>query len=174
MRKKANVIFVFLVIVFAVSVFYAFLKFFVLRDYMVYGEAECDPSAQSCFVYTCDPTTEECADDPEEDTSYYQIVSKNAQNIFVCDPQAQECPELFCTSGEKDCEVIFCTEEAALEQGESVKCSNPEDFQEEESLEEEDMEEGLEEGGEEMVEGEEELGTGESEENASEDHQVAP
>ncbi|OGI22497.1 MAG: hypothetical protein A2808_03285 [Candidatus Moranbacteria bacterium RIFCSPHIGHO2_01_FULL_55_24] len=135
MKKKANFIFLLLIIIFAVSVFYAFLKFFVFRDYMIYAQTECDPSLESCFIYTCDPATEECTGDPEEDTWYYNLITKNAQNIAVCDPSAEECEELSCAPGEIGCEVAFCDEELAAEQGEGVTCSNPADFQEEETEE---------------------------------------
>jgi hypothetical protein len=145
MRNYSKFLTLGLVILFLASLAFSFYKFYIVRDYMVYGHTECDPSESACFVYECDPETEKCTGNPEEDTEYYALIEKNASQIPVCDPNAEECDVLTCSPNESDCQVSFCDETAAAK--EEVECSNPADFQEEE-LEEEGMEEeGAEEGG---------------------------
>lgn len=141
-----------LVTFFLLSLGFSFYKFYIVRDYLVYGHTECDPSESACFVYECDPETEKCTGNPEEDTEYYALIAKNASQIPVCDPNAEECDVLTCSPNESDCQVSFCDETAAAK--EEVECSNPADFQEEE-LEEEGMEEVSEEGEVESEESEE-------------------
>ncbi|MCW1888632.1 MAG: hypothetical protein KIH67_003715 [Candidatus Moranbacteria bacterium] len=137
MRNYSRILTLGLVILFATSLVFSFYKFYIVRDYMVYGHTECDPSENTCFVYECDVASEDCTGDPEEDTEYYALIQKNASQIPTCDPHKEECEPLACASDEADCEVTFCDERAAAK--EEVECSNPEDFQEEE-LEEEGME----------------------------------
>ncbi len=149
MRNYSKILTVGLAILFLLSLGFSFYKFYIVRDYMVYGHTECDPSESICFVYECDPETEECTGNEDEDTEYYALIEKNASQIPVCNPSVEECDPLVCTSGEVGCMISFCDETLAAK--EEVECSNPEDFQEEE-LEEEGMEEGSEEG---VVEGEE-------------------
>jgi hypothetical protein len=144
MRNYSKILTAGLVILFLASLGFSFYKFYIVRDYMIYGHTECDPSESVCFVYVCDPETEECTGNEDEDTEYYALIEKNASQIPVCDPSTEECEPLTCASDETDCRVSFCDETLAAK--EEVECSSPEDFQEEE------QEEGPEEG---MVEGEE-------------------
>jgi hypothetical protein len=118
------------------------MKFYVFQDYLIYAETECDPSIESCFVYECDSTLEECTGNPEEDIYYYKLITKKASYIPVCDPNEEECEVLTCQPGEEGCEETSCTSELADEQ--EVYCSAPEDFTQEEmgdeELEDEDAE----------------------------------
>ena len=138
MDKKSKIFFLvfFLLIVGSVAVTY--WRIMVKRDYIISAQTECDPAAENCFVYECDPEDPEdpeCATLPEEErVSYYKIINKNAQNIPLCDATAGECPEdLACEEGEEECETILCDEENVPE-GES--CNDPAAYLEENPPEE--------------------------------------
>lgn len=122
-----------------------FCKYFILRDYYITAEANCDPESEKCFIWECDPEAvkegEACAGNPEEDIWYYKIVRKNASLIPVCDPNQEECAALDCGSGE-DCQETFC-DEAVPEDG--TECNDPEEYLKEMEAEEEGGEEANEE-----------------------------
>lgn len=97
----------------------SFVRYFILRDYLVQAEISCDPSAESCFVYTCDPIDDsECPEAEDERTSYYKLIQKKAFTLPDCEPGSEGCPELECVEGE-DCQVILCDQE-------TEECSQPE------------------------------------------------
>jgi len=110
----------------------------VVRDYIIEAEAPCDPYSESCFVYVCDPEAgEECTGDPEEDTSYYKVIHRNAKNIPLCDPNDEDCEALVCPVGEADCEISLCDPEME----EDIECSDPVVYTEEHPIEEEVIDE---------------------------------
>lgn len=125
MDKKSKIFFIVFFLLIAGSVGASYYKFIVKRDYIIEAQADCDPYAKKCFVYVCDPAAgEECTGNPEEDTSYYKIIRRNAQNIPLCDPAKEGCDALVCPSGEPECEIAFCDQEKAKES--EVECSDPE------------------------------------------------
>lgn len=144
MDKKSKIFFLVFFLLIVGSVAMTYWRIMVKRDYIITAQQECDPTAEACFVYECDPESdEECAATPEEERiSYYKNVSKNAKNIPVCDPYKNECPtELACEEGEEECEIILCDDETVPE-GEN--CNDPTKYLEENPPEEE-AEEGAEE-----------------------------
>jgi hypothetical protein len=104
------------------SISLTFWRIVVKRDYIISAEQECDPYTEACFIYTCSPDEdEECPADPAERMSYYKLIHKNAQNIPLCDAQADECPaELTCAENEEECEYIYCDEDTVAEGEECV------------------------------------------------------
>lgn len=140
MRNYSKILGFGLFVFFVLSLLFSFYKFYVVRDYMVYGHAECDPTVSVCFVYECDPESEECSENPEENVEYYTLIEKNASQIPVCDPHEEDCAPLSCADGEEDCVITFCSDEA-LAGEEGAYCSDPIDFmQSEEEVEEEVLE----------------------------------
>lgn len=110
------------------SVGVSFYRYMVVRDYIIEAQVDCDPTAEACFVYECDPESEDpeamCTGSPEEDIWYYRIIHKNAMNISACDDQNQEaCASLTCAENEKECGYTFCEEGNA----DGVRCSTAED-----------------------------------------------
>ncbi len=79
------------------------------QDFPIVSQVACDPEEEKCFVHVCDPAEESCSGQPDEDTTYYKILRKSASNFDDCDPKT--CGDPVCQSGEKNCEVIFCSEE---------------------------------------------------------------
>jgi hypothetical protein len=122
MDKKSKIFFVvfFLLIVGSVGVTY--YRYFIVRDYMITAQASCDPFTEACFVYVCDPTAEECTGDPEQDTSYYKNITRNAKNIPLCNPSDEDCTALTCPPGEADCTLTLCDPDTVPD---GIVCNDP-------------------------------------------------
>ncbi|MFZ2193410.1 MAG: hypothetical protein WAV31_04170 [Candidatus Moraniibacteriota bacterium] len=113
------------------SVFVTYYKIVAKNNYLIEAQTDCDPTVKNCFIWNCDPESTEdgeaCTGDAEVDTWYYKLVTKNAANVPLCDPEVDEnCTPLVCELDEKDCMETFCDDESKLEQG--VECSNPEEY----------------------------------------------
>lgn len=113
------------------SVVVTYYKIVVKNNYLIEAQTDCDPTVENCFIWSCDPESTEdgeaCTGDAEVDTWYYKIVTKNAANIPLCNPDEDEnCEPLVCEPDEKDCVETFCDDENKLKQG--VECSNPEEY----------------------------------------------
>lgn len=122
MDKKNKIFFWIFFTLIAVVVTVTFSKYFILKDYYIQAQADCDPAVSACFVSTCDPTTDStCSQDPAQQTSYYKLVTKKAYDIPLCDPNDEKCQALECLSGQ-DCKVEFCAE-ATKPEGE--ECNDP-------------------------------------------------
>lgn len=111
-----------IVVTFAIGA--SFYKFFILRDYTIQSQVECDPSVEVCFVYHCDPAVEECSGDPVVDTSYYKLLDRNAKNISLCSPTEEGCVPRVCPEGEVGCAITFCDTSV----DEAAECTNPEEY----------------------------------------------
>lgn len=124
LAKKIFIAIVFFLVVYAV-VGLGYYRFFVLRDYDITGQADCDPETEACFVYRCDPALdEECPEDPAERTSYYKLISIKADRLPFCTPGENGCPALACQSGQ-DCQDVFCDADNVPE-GED--CNDPQKY----------------------------------------------
>lgn len=103
----------------------AFYKFYILKDYYIKSEADCDPEIEKCFVYECDPAVDtECPENADERLSYYKLIEKKASALPLCDSSSPDCPPIACQEGE-DCKELLC-DEAAKTQDE--KCNDPEEY----------------------------------------------
>lgn len=120
MDKKSKIFFVVFFTFIFIVVFYAFCEYFILRDYYITVESDCDPSVSNCFVYRCDPAVDTtCSNNPEENVSYYKLIKKKAIAVPVCNEKGEDCPPLVCAKWE-DCEEIFC-DQFVVQEGE--ECS---------------------------------------------------
>lgn len=103
----------------------SFYKFYVLKDYYVKLEAECDPAAEKCFVYECDPAVDaECPANAAERVSFYKFIEKKANLLPLCAPADANCPSMACQAGE-DCREILCDETAKTE---DESCNDPAEY----------------------------------------------
>lgn len=143
METKSKLFWLVFFLVLAGSVGASYYRFIFTKNYIIEAEADCDPMTEICFVYECDPATEECTGDPEEDTSYYKIVRRMAKNIPLCDPNSEGCDALMCPEGEADCEVALCDADTAPE---GQICNNPEEYVATHPAEDEESDEDLGEG----------------------------
>lgn len=129
MDRKSKIFFIVLGLLIAVSVGVTYWRIMVKKDYIVEGQADCDPTVDKCFVWKCDPKSdvegEKCTGDPESDIWYFQVARRNAAKIPLCDPDKDEnCAPWTCGENEKDCSVAFCTEDQ-LEAQYAAECSDP-------------------------------------------------
>lgn len=131
---RSSKLFIFgIILISVVSIALCGFKYFFQQDYIVQSMVACDPVKESCFVSVCDPLEEECSSDPNKDTSFYKIYEKLARDLPACD-SLESCSEMQCdpTNG---CIEYTCNEDLSLEIGD--ECSNPEDYQVDESIQEE-------------------------------------
>lgn len=128
MDKKSKIFFLVFFLLIAVVVIITYMKYFVAKDYYITAQADCDPAAEACFIYTCDPEVDgECPEDEAEWASYYKLVNKKANLIPLCDPNEEDCNALDCTVG-MDCQVTYCDEDTVSEEEE---CNDPQKYLEE-------------------------------------------
>ncbi len=132
MNKKSKIIFSILGILVVLSVSATYYRYVILHNYLVETEVSCDPSYESCFVWTCDPGTEgECTSNPEEDTWYYKIAHRNAKNIPLCDPDDVNCLPFQCAEeNEEGCDEVICSTDTLTKYKLDGVCTNPADFTE--------------------------------------------
>lgn len=108
------------------SIIITYWRIVVKRDYIIENKIDCDPYSEACFVWKCNPDSEDetkCSGDLEKDIWHYKIIKKKAANVPLCNPAKEEnCNPWFCAANEKDCLEILCDEETKVEQG--VECSN--------------------------------------------------
>jgi hypothetical protein len=139
--RKSKILFAVLAVLIAGSVAATFWRYIVKRDYVIESQADCDPEAENCFVWKCDPVSpeegEECTGLPDKDIWYYKILRRNAKNIPLCDPNDENCEALSCPETESDCEEIFCSPENVKPDEE---CITPEQYLLENPPEEEEEE----------------------------------
>jgi hypothetical protein len=124
MDKKSKILFgIFFLAVF-ISAGMSFYKYYILKDYYILAEKDCDPQKERCFVRECDPVSD--AGCPEEKTLliYYKLIEKNASTMQDCDPKDSSCTALDCKEGE-GCTEILCDEEA---EEEGDVCNDPETY----------------------------------------------
>lgn len=141
MDKKTKIFFVSFFALVAIVVTVTFCKYFILKDYYIEAEADCDPESEACFIWNCDPMStvegEKCTGDPETDIWYYKKIKKKAFEIPLCDPNDENCEALICHPNE-ECTETLCNADNV---GEDQECNDPVKYLEENPPEEEDVEE---------------------------------
>lgn len=142
MDRKSKILFLIVGLLIAASVAVTYWRIMVKKDYIIEAQTDCDPYAENCFIWECDPDStvegEKCTGDPETDSWYFQVVKRNASRIPLCDPDTNEnCEALVCGENEPECEYVFCTEENMEAQYASA-CSDPVKYTEENPIEEEE------------------------------------
>lgn len=106
---KTKILTVVMILFVVVSVSAKFYKFSVIQDFYVSSELECDPETESCFIWDCDLSDEDC------DQAPYKYIWKYATGVTNCDPRLEDCDELQCNTNE-DCEIIYCSEDTLGEE----------------------------------------------------------
>jgi len=124
------------------SVAFTYYRIMVKKDYLISSQVDCDPYAEKCFIWNCDPEStvegEACTGEMETDVWYYKIVKRNASRIPLCDPETdEECQPFLCDPEEPECGETLCDEETAAE-GEI--CTDPEEYALNNPMEEEELE----------------------------------
>ncbi len=123
MAKNSKIFFVFFFSIIFIVIAISFCKYFVLKDYYIKAEVECNPQQENCFIAQCDPVSDsECPENLSERISYYKIVEKKAFAIPLCDANSPDCLPFVCQEKE-NCKETFCDEATKTE---GVECSSPE------------------------------------------------
>lgn len=80
----------------------SFYRFFILKDYDVLYEVECDPYTESCYVW--------CEDDECLEPFYYNYITKSAGDLLpYCGLDITDCEEsYYCLESDEVCEMEFC------------------------------------------------------------------
>ncbi len=131
MDRNSKILFSALVVFVILSVSATFYKTVILQDFIVYTEVDCDPTIESCFMWTCDPETDEeeaCTGNLEEDTWYFKIAYRNAKNVEHCDLNNESCLPFQCSKEEPECREVLCSEESLFEYDLGESCTQTSDF----------------------------------------------
>lgn len=120
-QTKNRIFWTILILMILYAVVATYIRVFVKMDYLIMNEVSCDPTTESCFLYTAEEACAE-SEDPdcldETENWIYKIIYKKAANIPFCEynPELSEsCPELTCTEGEpeEECYYEYCEEGCA-------------------------------------------------------------
>jgi len=104
-KKSNNIPLVVLLSIIVLSVFAAYDRFFLTRNYDIYTQVSCDPQIEACYKTTnCPQDLPDCS---KPETSYYKILRIKAYDLSYCNHNVQNCPEPICKTGE-DCAYIKC------------------------------------------------------------------
>jgi len=125
MDKNSKILFTvfFLFALAAISI--SFYKYYVLEDFYISAEKDCDPKEEGCFIRECDPSSDsDCPEKGEKRLIYYTLVTKKANTIQKCDPKDPACPALDCRK-EDGCVETLCDEAT---KNEEETCSDPETY----------------------------------------------
>ena len=99
----------------------AYYRFFVLQNYLVSYERECDPYTESCFIY-CEDGDVECTE-----PFYYSIIEREAFEIsnLCISGDVTECEEAnTCLAATSSCSVIYCDIESDTDSCENLNQSD--------------------------------------------------
>jgi hypothetical protein len=175
LKDKWFVVTIFLILFGGIG--YSYWHFVVDRGYTLVYHSDCDPTAESCYVWECDPDAvdeeEKCTGDPEKDVWYYTHLERLAKNVPECNVDDANCDPFACDEGEEGCCEVTCNEETA--KADEVTCSDPETYIREHPealLENEEGEESDEEVNDEVGEGEVEMIEGENGAMADEESEL--
>jgi hypothetical protein len=128
MDTKTKIFWFMMTLLIIVSLALTAYRYLIKKDYIIQAEVDCDPYSEACFVWNCDPESQEegekCTGNSEDDIWYYKIINKNASRIKKCDSTDEECEELICEEGESDCEFILCNEENKEKHASEI-CTDP-------------------------------------------------
>ncbi len=129
MDKKSKILIIALGILIAGSVAATYWRIMIKKDYVIEAQTDCDPYLEKCFIWECDPESNEegeaCTGNSKEDIWYFQVARRSAANIPLCDPETDEsCDPWTCPEGEADCDTEFCTPENMESQYASA-CNEP-------------------------------------------------
>jgi hypothetical protein len=141
MDKKSKIFFIILGLLITGSILTTYYRTMISKNYITEAQADCDPYAQKCFIWECDPQSnvegEKCTGDPEKDIWYYSLVERNSSKIPLCDPNDENCKALECSENETDCSYIYCDDETKIAQ--EAQCSDPVEYTKNNPPEEEDV-----------------------------------
>lgn len=99
----------------------AYLRFFVLNDYIIAYEGDCDPYTESCYLF--------CEDESCTEPFYYSIIERNAAEVqALCNTSdVTTCDDAyFCPDDGTFCSVEYCDQ---TESSDECEYLTEDDFQ---------------------------------------------
>ena len=122
MNFKRALLFVTILLI-IVSVSASYYRYVVLHDYLITVAVDCDPDAESCFVWQCDPSIEgDCTGEADEDIWFYSLVEGTTK--YMCDNREEDCDPSACVDDPNaDCEMIYCSEETIADYAPDDTCA---------------------------------------------------
>jgi hypothetical protein len=120
MDKKSKILIALFFAIVLISASFTYYKIVIKQDFIISGEADCDPNIERCFARPCGEDNE-CRD-PTAKFSYYKIVNKNFKNV-ECGVDNENCRVLTCNQEEKNCDSVLCNGQN-MKKGE--ECNDPE------------------------------------------------
>ena len=103
MKIKDNFLLLTLVPILVLFVGASFIRFMVLKDYLVAYEGFCNPEEKSCFV-GCD--NDECTEN-----YYYSLVQKYGPNLYEqCGSDITDCAaaQMCLETNDEQCQITYC------------------------------------------------------------------
>lgn len=96
-----------------------FYRIFILKDYIITAQSQCNPNLETCFVIDCTEGDLEC-----EGPTYYRNIKVRAVDT-TCGLEDPRCLYDFACSEESgNCEIEYCDDSNVLEE---ERCSGEED-----------------------------------------------
>lgn len=84
-------------------------QYVIQRNFILDVNTSCDPTTESCFVWDCDPKTdEECDQTPYKKV---EILEREAPKCL----EEHECENFTC-EGKDSCTVTYCSEDTIVEE----------------------------------------------------------
>src|SRR6266576_266979 len=105
--KRSKIAFLLFFLLFILSAGFSFYKYFVVRNYSLETQVDCDPAGEKCFVWKCNPDSsddaDKCTGDSAVDTHYYKLIEKKASHVPRCSASDANCPPIICEENEGGC-----------------------------------------------------------------------
>lgn len=97
--------FILIVLILLISIF-SYYRFFIINDYIIKYEAECDFTTKNCFIG--------CEDDACTQQYYYFYIQKHADDLYQqCGEDITNCETSnFCLPSDRECSINYCNTEA--------------------------------------------------------------
>ncbi len=125
MDKKSKILFAVFFLAVFVSAGISFYKYYILKDFDILAETNCNPKEETCFVRDCYTASDDGCTEENSFSVYCKLIKKNASAIQDCDPKSASCGALDCKK-EEGCMEIPCNEETLGTNYNS--CSDPETY----------------------------------------------
>lgn len=101
---KANLLLVVVIPILLITTAASYYRFYILDDFFVAYEGDCDPETASCFVG--------CDNDDCSEVYYYNLIERHAAEIrTVCGTDITDCNQaMSCPDTDAHCQITFCTD----------------------------------------------------------------
>lgn len=93
------------------SVFLAYYKYGIKKDFLLYVKGNCDPKVESCFNEVCVEDDRRCLHFAADGVNrFYKIIFVKNNSVPLCNIDDEKCIDEFCVNNNKDCLIYNCSE----------------------------------------------------------------